>query len=348
MTTSAEGQKLESGWQKIVTVTLLLTAIIVVFLVAFALPNIHSSPKHVPIALVAAEPFATAIPKGLDTLSPGSFTVTLVDSPERARQLILDRSIYGAIVMEKSGLTVLIASAASFPVSAAITGVGEQIGRRVSLPVKIDDIVPFSESDPRGIGLSAGALPIALGGWIAAVGIIATIRGARQRVIAAASFAMLGGFTLTAVLQFWLGTFTGNYWLTALCAALGIAATCFLVLGLQQLLKGVGIGIAAVLLILLGNPLSGLASAPELLPEPWGAVGQLLPPGATGTLLRNVAFFDGAAAINPMVALIFWLLAGLAMYVLAPRPRSISAAMRPERLEYPVHSDTAAGNSPLD
>jgi len=27
---------------------------------------------------------------------------------------------------------------------------------------------------------------------------------------------------------------------------------------------------------LLGNPLSGLTSAPELLPQPWGAVGQLL------------------------------------------------------------------------
>lgn len=319
MTTSTEDQKPQSSWQKIASVTLVLTAVIVVFLIAFALPNIYASPRHVPIALVAAEPFATAIPKGLDTLSPGSFTVSVVDSPQKARQLILDRSIYGAIVMEKSGLTVFIASAASYPVSAAITAVGQQIGQRVSLPVKVDDIVPFSQSDPRGIGLSAGALPIALGGWIAAVGIIATVRGARQRVIAAASFAIVGGLTLTAVLQFWLGTFNGNYWPTALCAALGIAATCFLVLGLQQLLKGIGIGIAAVLLILLGNPLSGLSSAPELLPEPWGAVGQLLPPGATGTLLRNVAFFDGAGAVTSILTLTFWLFAGLGMYALATR-----------------------------
>lgn len=322
MTTSTEDQKPQSSWQKIASVTLVLTAVIVVFLIAFALPNIHASPRHVPIALVAADPFATAIPKGLDTLSPGSFTVSVVDSPQKARQLILDRSIYGAIVMEKSGLTVFIASAASYPVSAAITAMGQQIGQRVSLPVKVDDIVPFSQSDPRGIGLSAGALPIALGGWIAAVGIIATVRGARQRVIAAASFAIVGGLTLTAVLQFWLGTFNGNYWPTALCSVLGIAATCFLVLGLQQLLKGIGIGIAAVLLILLGNPLSGLSSAPELLPEPWGAVGQLLPPGATGTLLRNVAFFGGAGAINSILTLTFWLFAGLGMYALATRRAS--------------------------
>lgn len=306
-----------SDWKRIAGVTGLLTGIIVVFLVAFALPNIHSSPRHVPIALVAPEPFATAIVKGLDRVSPGSFSITAAENADEARALILGRTVYGAIILEKSELTVAIASAASYPVSAAITGVGQQIGERASLPVKIVDIAPFSAADPKGVGLSAGALPIALGGWIAAVGIIATIQGSRQRLLAATSFAVVGGFTLTAVLQFWLGTFDGNYGPTALCATLGIAATCFLVLGLQQLLKGVGIGIAAVLLILLGNPLSGLSSAPELLPEPWGAVGQFLPPGATGTLLRDVVFFDGAGATSPALVLTFWLLAGVGMYLLA-------------------------------
>ena len=69
----------------------------------------------------------------------------------------------------------------------------------------------------------------------------------------------------------------------------GIAATCFSVLGLGQLLGNPGIGLAAVLLVLVGNPLSGLATGPEMLPPPWGTIGQLLPPGATGTLMRSNA-----------------------------------------------------------
>jgi hypothetical protein len=58
-----------------------------------------------------------------------------------------------------------------------------------------------------------------------------------------------------------------------------------------------------LLMVLAGNPLSGLSSAPELLPQPAGALGQLLPPGAGGSLLRSTAFFDGAAATGPLAVL---------------------------------------------
>ena len=96
-----------------------------------------------------------------------------------------------------------------------------------------------------------------------------------------------------------------------------ILATGMTVLGLEQLLGRVGIGVAAIVVVFLGNPLSGLAAAPELLPQPWGAIGQLLPPGATGTLLRNIAFFDGAAIGRPVLVLIGWVLMGVALLVLA-------------------------------
>jgi hypothetical protein len=47
-------------------------------------------------------------------------------------------------------------------------------------------------------------------------------------------------------------------------------------------------------MVLIGNPFSGVGTGPELLPQPVGAIGQLLPPGAGGNLLRSTAFFDGA------------------------------------------------------
>jgi hypothetical protein len=64
-------------------------------------------------------------------------------------------------------------------------------------------------------------------------------------------------------------------------------------------------------MMLLGNPLSGLTSAPEMLPSGWGALGQLLPPGAAGTALRSVAFFDGAGAGRPLLVLSCWFVGGL-------------------------------------
>lgn len=89
--------------------------------------------------------------------------------------------------------------------------------------------------------------------------------------------------------------------------------------------------IAALVMVLLGNPLSGVTSAPELLPSGWSTLGQLLPPGATGSALRSTSFFDGAAAQAPLLVLACWTLAGLALTLLPRRtspPASEHAAER--------------------
>jgi hypothetical protein len=66
-------------------------------------------------------------------------------------------------------------------------------------------------------------------------------------------------------------------------------------------------GVGALLVFLVGNPLSGVSSAPELLPQPWGAVGQWMPVGAGGSLLRSVTYFGGAGDAQAL-----WVLAGYA------------------------------------
>ena len=73
-----------------------------------------------------------------------------------------------------------------------------------------------------------------------------------------------------------------------------------------------GIGVAAVLMVLIGNPWSGIGSAPELLPRPIGDIGQLLPPGAGGNAVRSTAFFDGARAWEHLSVLIVWTVLGFA------------------------------------
>jgi hypothetical protein len=78
-------------------------------------------------------------------------------------------------------------------------------------------------------------------------------------------------------------------------------------------------------MVLIGNPFSGAATAPELLPEPVGAIGQLLPLGAGANLLRSTSFFDGAAAGGPVLVLVTWSLAGLAALAVAQR-RALRAA----------------------
>ena len=103
--------------------------------------------------------------------------------------------------------------------------------------------------------------------------------------------------------------------------------------GLLALVGEAGLVLAALVMVLLGNPLSGVPSAPELLPQPFGTIGQLLPPGTGGSLLRSTAFFDGNAAGGPLTVLAVWAVLGLAAVwaggLRRRRPAATSAVVRP-------------------
>lgn len=316
-TTTAAPQPTVTPWGRIGVVVLIVTAIATTLLIAFALPTVKSGPRDLPVAIVGPPAVTEQIAQAFGRAKPGAIELIPASDADAALTMIKDRQAYGAILVGQDGITVETATAASYTVSTTLATLGQQLGVATGAQVTIHDAVPFTDADPRGVGLSAGALPIALGGWIASLGIIMSVRGTTQRLAAALGFAVVGGLTLTTVLYFWIGTFDAHFWAIAAAATLGIGATSFLVLGLEQLLDKVGLVIAALLLVVLGNPLSGLTSAPDLLPHPWGTIGQMLPPGATGTLLRNVAFFDGAAIGAPVAVLASWLAVGLATYAAA-------------------------------
>jgi hypothetical protein len=88
-------------------------------------------------------------------------------------------------------------------------------------------------------------------------------------------------------------------------------ATSATLAGLGALLGRAGIALGVIVVFLVGNPLSAVASAPELLPQPWGEIGQYLPVGAGATLLRSTAFFDGAGATTSLWVLLGYAIIGL-------------------------------------
>jgi hypothetical protein len=95
--------------------------------------------------------------------------------------------------------------------------------------------------------------------------------------------------------------------------------------GLGSLFGRVGLAVGTLLALLLGNPLSGLNSAPEMLPSGWGTVGQWLPQGATATLLRSTAFLEGAGATAAIAVLTCWAFAGATPIVISAVRRGRSA-----------------------
>jgi hypothetical protein len=292
-------------------VVALAVVLLTVLLTAFAWPATRSQPRDVPLAVAAPPPVAAQVTSALEENRPGAFEITTVRDGGAARHAIEQREVYGAIVLDAQGPRVLTASAASPVVAQSLQQVAAALSGTLGAPVPVEDVVPAPADDPRGAGLGAGALPLALGG-VAVAGLLSrTVRSSGRRLAAAALIAVVGGLVLTGLLQGWLGALTGGYWSSSGVVALGIAAVALPLLGLHALAGIPGLALGAATVVLLGNPLSAAASAPEFLPAGLGGLGQLLPPGATLSALRSVAFFDGAAAAGPLWVLTAWAVAGL-------------------------------------
>jgi hypothetical protein len=307
-----------TSWAHVALVVTVLSAVLAVVVLAFAWPASRSAVHDVPIAVAGPAPAVTQVTERLEANRPGAFDVTTLPDATAARAAIEDRDVYGAVVVGPDGASVLTASAASPAVAQALGEVarGLAAAEQGGPAVTITDVVKPAADDPRGAGLGSAALPLVLAGLAGAAVLSLRVSGTGRRIAAALGLAVVAGAAITAVLQPWLGILDGSFPANAGVVALGIAAVVLPILGLVALLGPAGIGIGAAVMMLLGNPLSGAATAPEMLPAGWGALGQLLPPGATGSLLRSVAFFDGAAAGGPLAVLGTWAVAGLLLMAL--------------------------------
>jgi hypothetical protein len=289
-------------------------------LLAFVWPAANIAPRELPVA-VAGPPEAVkqigsslaAVPRADD--GAPAFDVVTVDDSAAARAAIEDRDVYGAIVVTPDGPQLLVASAAGPAVAQMLRAAAAELAPDGGA-VPVQDVVPTDPDDPIGAAFGAAVLPLVMtsvaGGIICGL----VLSGTRYRALAVTGIAVIGGLVSTAVLQFWLGIIGGSYIQVAGVAALLIGAVAATMAGLTALLGRAGALLGVVLMIFIGNPLSAAASAPEMLPQPWGAVGQWLPPGAGVTAARSVAFFDGAGAVAPMTVLAIWLLAGLVLLLI--------------------------------
>ncbi|REE99269.1 hypothetical protein [Thermomonospora umbrina] len=289
-------------------VTLAATVIQLVMVVAFGWPAARSAPHDLPIAVAGPQSAAVA-----DRLArQGGFEIAVLPDEAAARRAVTDRDAYGAIVTTPAGPKVLVASAASPQVAQQIGQYAATLSGAPRPPVT--DVV---SAGPHGTAFGTMVLPLVMSGIAAAVLLTLVIPALAWRLAGLVGFAVLGGLGVSALAQGWLDILDGSYLTVAAAMALTILAVTGTVVGLAGVIGRPGIGVGALTMLLLGNPLSGASSAPELLPEPWGDLGQLLPPGAGATLLRSYGYFDGAGAGGSLAVLGVWAAVAVALILVA-------------------------------
>jgi hypothetical protein len=330
-----------------VGIVIALTVGLAILFLAFGLPAVKSGPHDVPIGISGPQAANGQFAGMLEQKQPGAFAVTYYPGEAALRTAIQDRDVYGGIAIAPDGPTLLLASGGSPMVAQMLSQVGSGIAQHTGMPMQTEDLAPLPQNDPRGTGLAASALPLALAGLLPAM-VLAIVFPSQVwlRFGATVVFAGVAALTIASVLRYVFGSIEANFWGVTAGLALGVLATALTLLGLGSLFGRVGLGLGAAAVMLLGNPLSGLASAPEMLPKGWGAFGQWLPQGGTATLLRSTAYFGGAGATTAILVLTCWSLFGVALILVAAlrqgdarwrRPTASRPAMVP-----PVSAPTPA------
>jgi hypothetical protein len=269
---------------------------------AFVFPGYKPTPHHVPVAFVGPP----TVESSLTTKAGASLSFSRYGSESAARAAIDHRQVYGAIIATGAEPRLLVASAASVPVAQLL----RETVAGSNTPVQVEDVAPLDHNDPRGATLNLMFLPL-ISVCFTAVVALGALRLSPSRLLGAIGlFAGLGGFAVTAVIAVGLDAVPGSYLALSAFAALTMLAIALPTAALQRCFGRAGFVLGVLLFLAIGNPASGNATAPQLLPGFWRWIGQLMPPGAGGTGLRNISYFDGTALTRPLLVLAGYAIVG--------------------------------------
>ena len=196
--------------------------------------------------------------------------------------------------------------------------VASRIASQADRKLETTDVVKAEAEDSRGTAAFYLVLAWLVGAYLlpAAMASVAGTRsetalGARLRLLLFAGYAILSGIVGAAIALYGISALRGNFWQIAAMGALLVFTVSTVTFGLTSLFGTIGIGMAILLFVILGNPSAGGAFAYDVLPEPWRTVGPYLPNGAGVDAIRSLSYFGGDDLARPLTVLAFWLALGV-------------------------------------
>lgn len=322
-------------------VLLLQLAFITSYIGAFHDPK----PHKIPIAVVTPEAQLTEQTVAqLRELPDTPLAPRAADDEAAALEKIRDRDVDGALVVNPLGTTdkLLVASGGGASLSQALTEVVQAVEGAQNRTVQVVDAVPEGKGDARGLSSFYLVVGWCVGGYLCAA-ILAISAGARPanparagiRLGALLAYSVVAGLAGAVIAGPILDALPGSIVTLWGLGALLVFAVGAITLALEGLVGIVGIGLAILLVVVLGNPSAGGAYPDPLLPPFWRAIGSLLPPGAGTYATRSIAYFDNHGLGAPLLVLGIWAVAGVLLALAAAAfrraRRSTGDTPEPER-----------------
>ncbi|WP_088798551.1 MULTISPECIES: hypothetical protein [unclassified Streptomyces] len=296
-----------------------LPAVVLIFIVAaaaglfagsytYAMAN--PTPRSVPTAVVGSPdtPPVKAFTQGMEKALNASLRLTGYRTYGQARRAVDEQQEFAILRARGRGVELDVSGASGATVAQLLAQSGAKVGKAIGVDVRIRDIKPLQKGDPRGLALFYVSLAAVIIGFVGAIQLSVHARGLdpAERIACTAVYALLGGFCIAAVVDWWLGAlrlpFVESWLILALTMfTSGMVFTMFnALMGRWAMIPTWG------LMVLLGNPSSGGAVSWPLLPSALGLIGRWLPPGGSVNAQHTAVYFGGHQHAFPFLVLAGW------------------------------------------
>ncbi|MGI5349824.1 ABC transporter permease [Streptomyces sp. CA-250714] len=299
---------------------LILAASAGLFAASYTYAMANPTPHNVPVAVVG-EPDSkrdgSAFVSGMEKALGSSLKLRRYRTHTAAEQAIEAQQVFAVLRVERpQGVELDVSSASGASVAELLEEAGPKVGKKIGVPVRVRDLKPLNQGDPRGLAIFYISLAAVIIGFVGAIQLSVHARALEplERIAFTVAYALLGGFVIAAVVDWGLGALALPFVHSWLILALtlftsGMVFTMFnTLIGRWAMLPTWGV------MVLLGNPSSGGAVSWPLLPSALGEIGRWLPPGASVNAQHTAVYFPDHQLLQPYLVLAAWALVSCAVF----------------------------------
>jgi hypothetical protein len=276
-------------------------------------------PHDIPVGLAGPPSAVQQISSSFQTAAPGAFQFTTYASEQEARSALDAQSVDGVLILGAGGPHLIVAGAAGDAATGVITAAFTNGFKAQGTALTVEAVHPFAGGDAHGLVLFFVVVAALICVLVSQALLLTTGKdlnlGSRLGVVV--TLGLLAGLTAMGTAGWIIGGYGDGFWAAAGLVALASIAVGAVVAGFARLLGGPGIGLAALIVVLLDLVSSGGPAGSQFLPDFYRWVAPWMPAGELYSAMRGALFFGGTALTGPIAVLAGWLVAGLALMWIA-------------------------------
>ena len=277
-------------------------------------------PHDIAVGVVGPADAVGQVTGAMSAKAPGTFAFTTYDSEDTARAAIDSRTIDGAVILGQTP-KIIVAGAAGDAVIGVITAVFGVALAGQGGPVPVEVVHPYVSGDAHGLVLFFLVLATLISTLVVQVGLL--VRARQRGVTAWLSVTVVWALLVAAAGTYvadWIADF--SYDTSALVPVAALLALASLsvgtfIAGLSRLLGPAGLGLAALVVVLLDLISSGGPAGSQFLPDVYRWMSPWMPAGELYSAMRGALYFGGQGVATPQLVLLGWLASGLVLITLA-------------------------------